>query len=493
MDRFETAVVAAILLGVSLLLWWRFLPLPNSDLSFYTEPACLLAQQGHLAGPGSQHIDLTYQKGIYFYPPGYFLILAAWLKIFGLSPDSLLGFTHLVHVGFLLCLWIILRFRYECSRWVAGLTVIAAFASIPNGRPDLTASFLSVVAWLVLPEDQNLMRLVISGCFGGATLLVSPAFGVGILASLAVLILADTNFRLGVRFRSLVIWGSAAAIVFAVVLSAVLTIQHSWTMAYVQFKTNAMVRGHQVNILPPMLNQFVLIFSTIPFLLMAVVPALLIVLFFRRNLDATLQKVSLAFLGGTAIWFLLNKSQLLLDHHYLFPSKLIFLGVFCSQVRLPPFLRVVPLLVTLLIGFYDYKANYLYLTTPLRQTERAYAAKVELSDQVGVDSFYFARFYRPGHTFNEEILAMAYWPKYLIAIPPQFRTEMLSGLSLVPHEPSQVIVSVETVRRYGDPPRDRFVCSRPAEASQRLRILGRVWNLPADPFGMIVCSARSNQ
>src|SRR5271168_4207370 len=70
----EVLAVLASVLSVSLLLWWRFLPLPHQDLNFYTEPAYLLATQGKLAGPASQYLDLTYQKGFYFYPPGYFLI-----------------------------------------------------------------------------------------------------------------------------------------------------------------------------------------------------------------------------------------------------------------------------------------------------------------------------------------------------------------------------------------------------------------------------------
>ena len=87
----EFAVVSSIVLVVSLILWWRFLPLPHQDLNFYTEPAFMLAKFGKLAGPGSQYVDLTYQKGIYNYPPGHFLILAAWIRLWGFSADSLLA------------------------------------------------------------------------------------------------------------------------------------------------------------------------------------------------------------------------------------------------------------------------------------------------------------------------------------------------------------------------------------------------------------------
>src|SRR5258708_29771984 len=87
----ELGFVILVVIAVSLILWWRFLPLPHQDLNFYTEPAFLLAKFGKLAGPGSQYVDLTYQKGIYSYPPGHFLILAAWIKLWGFSADSLLA------------------------------------------------------------------------------------------------------------------------------------------------------------------------------------------------------------------------------------------------------------------------------------------------------------------------------------------------------------------------------------------------------------------
>ena len=136
----EMGIVFAITVAISCILWWRFLPLPHQDLNYYTEPAYLLAKFGKLAGPGSQYVDLTYQKGIYSYPPGYFIILAGWLKLFGLSSDSLLGYTHLVHVGAMILLWIILRMRYSCSRFISVLVLLSLFPRMAHGRPDLTAT-----------------------------------------------------------------------------------------------------------------------------------------------------------------------------------------------------------------------------------------------------------------------------------------------------------------------------------------------------------------
>src|SRR5437879_4227587 len=142
----EMAVVTAVLSVLGLILWWRFLPLPGVDLGFYTEPTYWLAKFGVLAGPGSQYVDLTYQKGIYNYPPGHFLLLAGWIKLFGLSPDSLLAYTHLIHTGILALLYGLVRFRYGCSRLISSLMIVYIFAKIPHGRPDLPACLLSIAA-----------------------------------------------------------------------------------------------------------------------------------------------------------------------------------------------------------------------------------------------------------------------------------------------------------------------------------------------------------
>jgi len=485
----ELAVVLFVLVTVSVILWWRFLPLPHVDLGFYTEPALLLAKFGTLAGPGSQSVDLTYEKGFYFYPPGHFLILAAWLKLFGLSPDSLLGYTHAVHVGILIILWSILRFRYACSRLVSSLVLVSIFPRMPHGRPDLPACFLSLAAWLALPDDKNWARVILSACLAGATLLVSPAYGVSILVTLAVVILANPQFPFHARLRTLAIWLAASGLLFLLVLSTALTLQHSWTMAWVQFTTNVAIRGAQVNVLPDMHLFFTWMFCVIPFLLLAVVPAILCALFHWREPHSMLRNLSLAFLGGTVAWFGLNKSQLLLDQHYLYPSKSIFLGVFCSWPRFPAWVRVVPLLLLSAIGFYYYKSDFLYVSSPLRSAEQNYASSVHLQGEVAVDSLYFARFYRPGLSLNYETVDFDLWPRYLAAIPKFAQHDMLAGLQQKPVEPSLLLVSAMTVRTYGTPRHGKPSCVYPPEFFEHLKILGRTWKLPAQPYALAVCTS----
>jgi len=485
----EFAVVSSIVLVVSLILWWRFLPLPHQDLNFYTEPAFMLAKFGKLAGPGSQYVDLTYQKGIYNYPPGHFLILAAWIRLWGFSADSLLAYTHAVHAGILIILWVLSRFRYGCSRLISSLVLLSIFPRMAHGRPDLPACFLSVAAWLALPEEKNLGRLILSGCLAGITMLVSPGYGVGLLATLVVLVLATQRIPLRERLRTLMIWLFSAGLVFTSILTTVLYLQHSWTLAFVQFRTNAAIRGAQVNVLPDFHLLFTLIFSVIPFLLLAVIPAFLAVLATWRSPEHQLRNVSLAFLGGASAWFAMNKSQLLLDHHYLFPAKSIFVGVFYSWPRFPAWVRAAPLLLLSAIGFYYYKADFLYLTTPLRDAERTYAARVHPAGEIAVDSLYITKFYAPGRTLNYETVdAEEYWPKYLAAIPANLQDDLLSGLQRKPAEPSMLVVSAYTVQRFGQLLHLSPPCTVPLEVSERLRLLGRTWNLPAQPYALLVCA-----
>jgi hypothetical protein len=491
----ELALLTSIVIVLSLVLWWRFLPLPVGDLGTYTEPAFLLAKFGKLAGPASQYIDLTYQKGMYNYPPGHFLILAAWIKLFGLSSDSLLAYTHAVHAGILVLLWVLLRFRYACSKLISTLVLLSIFPKIPHGRPDLSACLLSLAAWLALPEDANWYRILISGCLGGATLLVSPGYGVGIITTLMVLILTRDVLSIRVRIRAALIWLASGGVVFMGVTAAVLSIQHSWIVAYVQFRDNVVVRGSQVNVLPDIHLLFTWVFSIVPFLLLAVIPAFIVAVVTWQNRSSTLRNVSLSFLAGAVVWFSLNKSQLLIEHHYLFPAKSIFLGLLCSRLRVPLWARVAPLLLLSAIGFYFYKSSFLYIASPLRDQERQYSAGIRPVGEAAVDSVYFAKFYRPGQTLNYECVSQSYWPNFQPEFQgkalSRFRREILSGLPAKPVEPSMLLVSAATAWQYGRPHYGNLICREPPEGQEPLRVLGRMWKLPAHPLALTVCADAS--
>jgi len=488
----EFILVSIIVVSISGILFWRFLPLPDGDLSFYTEPAYLLAQYGKLSAPASQNIDLTLQKGVYLHPPGYFLILAGWLRLVGLSTDSLLAYTHLVHIGALIMLWVLLRTKYDCSKSVCSLVLLAFFPRMAHGRPDLTAAALSIAAWLALPEEMGWGRIVLSGCLAGATLLVSSAFGVGIIATLVILMLVDSRLVLRQRLRKIVAWAGAAGIFFGGVTVTFLTQQHSWLIAYVQFRTSVSIRGAELNVLPNFYLLFTWVFCVTPFLLVALLPAALAASGKCSGGSNELRSVGIAFLGGTAVWFALNKSQLLLDHHFLYPSKSVFLGVFYSWPRLRRWIRVTPLSLLCMISFYYYKADFLYLGTPLRLEERSYAAEVQPQGIAEVDTLYFARFYRPGQTLNYGIVEFAsYWPRYRAAIPEFARHEMLADLPDRPMEARMILVSAFAASW----PKEKLVidmsCEQPKAFGDKLHVLGRTWNVPAQPYALMVCRRRN--
>lgn len=481
--RRELLAVSAIVLAISAILWWRLLPLPHQDLDFYTEPSYLLANSGKLAGPGSQNVDLTYQKGIYNYPPGHYVILAAWIKIFGLSPDSLLAYTHTLHSGILIALWALLRFRYSCSRWISSLVLLATFPRMAHGRPDLLACLLSLAAWLALTLPNRFRPLIVSGCIAGLTLWTSPGYGLSILVTLAVLICLDSQSPLRSRLRALAVWAVSAGSLFAVLLAVVLAQQHAWTLAYWQFTVNASIRGAQVNVWPDFHLFFTFVFSVVPFLLLALLPAMLAAFVSRRK-GGPLFAVSLAFLAATAIWLLTNKSQLLLEHHYLFPAKSVFLGVFLASWRAPVWLRALPLLLLSFIGFYLYKSDFLYLSSPLRQWEHlAVTSVVHPQGELAVDSLFFARCYAPGRTLNYETVGMNFWPRYLAAMP----SSVLADLPPRPVEPSVLMLSRYTLGHYGPMSHLEPQCIQSPQGSEPLHRLGRNWNLPANPYAIIVC------
>jgi hypothetical protein len=339
-----------------------------------------------------------------------------------------------------------------------------------------------------LPGEANWKRIALSGCLAGAALLVSPGYGVAIVATLVILLLLNARLEFGKRLQVLTAWLVAAGLLFGIITSALLTLQHSWTIAYVQFRTNMAIRGTQLNAIPNLRLLFTWVFSIVPFIFVAIAPALLAVIWQWKNTSSHVRNVGLAFLGGTAVWFALNKSQLLLEHHFLFPSKSIFLGVLYSWPKLPAWARLPPLLLLCAISFYFYKADFLYLGSPLRQEEQSYAAKVNPDGVVAVDSLYFARFYRPGRSLDYEVAAIEpYWPRYRAAIPAFARGEMLAGLPDKPLEPTMLLVSAYTLSLYREVPQFNLSCSQPALFAQPLRVLGRTWNLPAQPFALRIC------
>jgi hypothetical protein len=261
-------------------------------------------------------------------------------------------------------------------------------------------------------------------------------------------------------------------------------------LAYVQFTVNMAVRGRHLNELPDVRNLYFLVFSFVPFILVAILPAIIVVSAGLRDREGKLRDVALAFLGAAAVWFALNKAQLLLEHHYLFAAKYVFLAVLCSHVRLPLWLRISPLLVLSVVNWYLFKADYFYLATPLRAEEAHFSPSQVPPGERAVDSLYFAKAYVPGSTLSYSPLrAGVLWPAYEAAIPPRLRETILSGLPATPAVPTVFIVSAYSVTKDGAPDQGVLSCTQTSKGFEHLRLLGRTWNLPANPYALMECTA----
>ncbi len=81
------------------------------------------------------------------------------------------------------------------------------------------------------------------------------------------------------------------------------------------------------------------------------------------------------------------------------------------------------------------------------------------------------------------------WQRYRAAIFDRFRAELLGGLPDAPMEPSMLVVSALVVSQIGEPRFENFRCDGGGQAFPRLRVLGRTWNLPAQPYATRVCQA----
>src|SRR5262245_42451658 len=127
MSRTELGLVVLMNVAVHLIMLVLGMPLPHVDLSTYVEPAFLLAQTGVLAGPATQHQDLLYTVGFYSYPPGYFLLLGGWVKVFGPSTTFLLAYTHFVHTILMVTVWTLLRQRFRATRVATALAIASLF------------------------------------------------------------------------------------------------------------------------------------------------------------------------------------------------------------------------------------------------------------------------------------------------------------------------------------------------------------------------------
>jgi hypothetical protein len=400
-NRERFGVVFAIFI-VHFLLWRAKLPLPHVDLLCFGEPALLLATTGKIAAPASQYLDLTYVLGSYFYPPGYIVVMAGWLKVFGTSIYSWLGYTHIIHGTYLFLLWLLLRQRLHCTRLAAGLAVCSAFPYFSYGRPDLTSLLLGVAAWLLLPDRLQQPRLISSGLLLGIAVLVSPPFGLSSSVAIGCFYVFRFPNRGWERFWGLLVLAGVAIATLIGLWALILTWQGAWAFALEQFRVHSSNRGADLNTWPQPPLLYGIAFISLPLVVLTLIPAIAVVFLYRFSFKQPLVAISLAYLSSFSLWFSLSKSALLMSgYHFLLLARPILHGMLASTRKPLQYLTIAGLIAFSLLNFYFYKDDFLAIAaTPNASYEQIAAISLEEDAIALIDSSFFPILYRPGKTLN---------------------------------------------------------------------------------------------
>lgn len=480
----ELLIVALFITLVHGVFWAYGLPFAHVDLSSYTEPAFLLATQGKIAAPASQYRDLTYLIGGYFQPPGYVLILAIWIKFWGMSIDSLLAYTHLVHSLYLMLLWVLLRWRFYCTKLATSLVVISAFPYFSHGRPDITALCLGLFAWLILPSKLNYSRLAISSICLGLAVLVSPPFGLSSSLAVGIFYVFNPCLQGLKKIQASLVLTTISIAVFIGMWAFVLTWQKAWQFGIEQFQVHVETRGADLNTFPqpPLLYGFV--FILIP-LLLTLLPALIALGFHRFSLYHPLVLVSLAYLGSFSLWFNLSKSALLMSgYHFLLLARFPLHGMLASLKNNIKYVNIALLIFYTIINFYYYKDDWLAFTSNPRN---AYARVQEMplnSEVLMVDSVFFPILYKSGKTLDYFVTIQDNsWQRYLTFNSEEVLALLPEGNKTIPIEADTIVVSALTLSRTLPPDPQIYQLIHPDDLTiQRWSIFGKTFEYPQNPL-----------
>jgi len=471
-------VLAVVHLG----LWWRSLPLAYQDLSFYFEPAILLANEGWLAGPASHYHDLTYVRGMYFYPPGFPLVLAGWIRAFGSGAGSLLAYTNVVHLFYLLGLWALLRLRLRCTRAAAALALLSAFPMFNHGRADLTALLFGVAAWLLLPRHLRVARIMAAGLLLGLAVLVSPPFGISSAAAVGVYLLASLGEEGRRRILGFGLLAAIAVLTFVGIWATVLTWQGAWEYGIEQFAVNSRVRAAELNHFPAV-SPYLIVFGVVPLGILTLVPVGIALLPRWRRTDPRLWRTGLAYLGGFVAWFVLSKAPLLTGAHHGYLGRPVFHAALGSARGLVGRLGLVVMLAFSVVHWYLQKDNLLALAQGYTGFEEA-AREITVPPEaiIGLDSDVFPYLYRPGRSINYELMGDDYWRRTRAETSPATLAALGMTGCRAPVVPDMLVISARTVMVFGPPDSTLFVSADSRRPQVELaHVLGRSVRFPRYP------------
>ncbi len=464
----------AVVVALELFLYARAVPLPGPDFALHTEPAIYFATEGIVKSPSLAAVDPAFQIAWGEYPPGFPLILGTWIDMFGYSFASITGFHHCVHAISILILYSFLRIRFGTAPLATTLGcsfLIPWYGSF--GQPDLTATVIGQLAWLVLGKNERFAEVCLSAFLIACSVLVSPMPG----GQFAVIIAADLAVKhsgswkkMALRLLQII---SLSGISFCAIWAAFLRTQPEPKLLLQQFMTPSLLRGDEVAVsMIDWTSPRIIVFFIIPFcigvcgcLMAPNFQRLLISLRGNGTNESVGEARTLAAFISSSLWCLLiSAGQFITGFHYgqlgpaLIASKLLSSKLYRGHHHLA-FVAILLQLSTLL--YFD-KTNLLYLiygtqkedNSPIEYS-RLYSKKV-----LGLDDLLWLDYYQLGKTQNAKWLAVGSHKKkegaseeISLAVPKpdfiliseygfilhRFNERSFPGYTLIPKEPADLI------------------------------------------------------
>ncbi len=192
--KYTALVIIPIIAFWTILFFLRY-PIPSIDDPFFIGAAINLAKGGEFTNPYIESWNSVLTSGkFYFQPPFHSYILAGWLKIAGISTNSLLLFQFLCYSTFSLFCTLLLRFyRFPIFTVFLITLLFATWHCNPNPlyttgfRQDaLGMAFLALGLWLITKDSW--WRYFLGFIFLESAVFTSPitlaygfSFGVAIL------------------------------------------------------------------------------------------------------------------------------------------------------------------------------------------------------------------------------------------------------------------------------------------------------------------------
>jgi hypothetical protein len=486
--RREIGVVVGVIAFAQFAMFLCVTPVPHHDASQYLEPGILMATEGVLARPCDQYYDLSYKVAFFGYPPGFPIVVAAWVKLFGHTEISLLLFTHLQHVFLLTIIWILARVRFGVSRISAALAILSLFPFHHHGRPDLTSLCFAAMAWLLIPPNGIGIKLPISGILLGFSVLTSLQHGSSSAIVVGLFTFIACNHSIFWRFMRLGTLITTAILTKIVVLSVLISIYDAWVIAYYQLIFHLQVRGGELNVMPSLVNPYAIKFCLIPLVLFTLFPAILAIVFPKTATGAHLKISALCFLFGFFFWFLINKVYLLYIGHFAYLARPIFHATLMSarshSVRIAGYVCCLVLVIT--HAYFESRDFVLLLDSPRPAWEICHKLK-EKHQIVMTDSVLFLSNYKPFNTISYECYTSANrWMASRDMWPRQLRERYSELFRSGPNQPDIIIMTNGTFDAFGPPDPNLYRRVDDAPPIHRRELFGIRTSYPTDYYHLVI-------